>query len=145
MESTTLLAAEAAKPTTKIDGRSLNVAAEKLARLRELMPEAFSEGKLDISQMRRSLGEDIYMGEERYNLNWLGKSEAYKEIQKRTTATLIPDQEGSVDFDTAENVFIEGENLEVLRVLQKSYFGKVKMIYILEVMPLYIQMITLNG
>jgi adenine-specific DNA-methyltransferase len=130
MESTTLLAAEAAKPTTKIDGRSLNVAAEKLARLRELMPEAFSEGKLDISQMRRSLGEDIYMGEERYNLNWLGKSEAYKEIQKRTTATLIPDQEGSVDFDTAENVFIEGENLEVLRVLQKSYFGKVKMIYI---------------
>ncbi|WP_019949036.1 site-specific DNA-methyltransferase [Hymenobacter aerophilus] len=129
MESTTaptLLENEA----TRLDGQSLDVAAEKLAQLKQLMPEVFAEGKLDVDKLRLVLGEDVYVGEERYGLNWPGKAEAYKEIQKRTTATLVPDREGSVDFDTAENVFIEGENLEVLRVLQKSYFGKVKMIYI---------------
>lgn len=115
---------------SRLDGRSLDVAAEKLARLRDLMPEAFSEGKLDVDKLRLVLGEDVYVGEERYGLNWPGKAEAYKDIQRQTTATLVPDRDGSVEFDTAENVFIEGENLEVLRVLQKSYFGKVKMIYI---------------
>ncbi|MET4073645.1 DNA methyltransferase [Hymenobacter sp. UYCo722] len=130
MDSATKNATPDTVKATRLDGKSLDVAAEKLARLRELMPEIFAEGKLDVDKLKLVLGEDVYVGEERYGLNWPGKAEAYREIQKRTTATLVPDREGSVDFDTAENVFIEGENLEVLRVLQKSYFGKVKMIYI---------------
>ncbi|MDF7811643.1 site-specific DNA-methyltransferase [Hymenobacter sp. YC55] len=113
-----------------LDGSSLDVATEKLAQLRALLPDAFSEGKLDVDKLRLVLGEAVHTGEERYGLNWPGKAEAYKEIQKRTTATLAPDRAGSVEFDTSENVFIEGENLEVLRVLQKSYFGQVKMIFI---------------
>ena len=120
----------ATQATEQLDGSSLDVAAEKLAQLRALLPDAFSEGKLDVDKLRLTLGEAVHTGEERYGLNWPGKAEAYKEIQKRTTATLAPDRAGSVEFDASENVFIEGENLEVLRVLQKSYFGQVKMIFI---------------
>jgi len=76
------------------------------------------------------LGEDIEFKNERYVLNWAGKSDAFRVLQAPTTATLVPDKEESVNFDHTENVFIEGENLEVLKVLQKSYFGKIKMIYI---------------
>lgn len=116
--------------TTRLDGQSLNVAAETLNQLRELVPSAFSEGKLDFDKLRQVLGEDIYVIDERYGLNWPGKADAYKEIQRQTTATLVPALERSVDWDSTGNVFIEGENLEVLRVLQRAYFGKVKMIYI---------------
>jgi adenine-specific DNA-methyltransferase len=63
-------------------------------------------------------------------LNWAGKSDAFRVLQSPTTATLVPCKEESVGFDDTENIFIEGENLEVLKVLQKSYFGKIKMIYI---------------
>ncbi|HEX8426795.1 site-specific DNA-methyltransferase [Hymenobacter sp.] len=116
--------------TEPLDGSSLDVTAEKLAQLRQLLPDVFAAGKLDVHKLQLALGEAVHTGEERYGLNWPGKAEAYKEIQKRTTATLTPDRAGSVAFDTAEHVFIEGENLEVLRVLQKSYFGQVKMIFI---------------
>ena len=112
------------------DGHSLDVAAEKLRQLRQLLPEAFAEGRLDADKLRLVLGEAADAGEERYGLGWPGKAAAYQEMQRRTTATLAPDRAGSVDFDAARNVFIAGENLEVLRVLQKSYFGRVKMIYI---------------
>jgi len=118
------------KPVTNLNGESLDVVAEKLAQLRQLLPEAFAEGKLDVNKLRLVLGENAQVGEERYELNWPGKAEAYREVQRRTTATLVPDQEGSLNFEKTENIFIEGENLEVLRVLQKSYFGKVKMIFI---------------
>lgn len=118
------------KHLTSLDGQSADVAAEKLERLRQLLPEAFAEGKLNVNRLRRLLGEDAHVGEERYELNWPGKAEAYREIQRRTTATLVPDRAGSRHFEEAGNIFIEGENLEVLRVLQKSYFGKVKMIFI---------------
>ncbi|MBI5416550.1 site-specific DNA-methyltransferase, partial [Candidatus Poribacteria bacterium] len=73
---------------------------------------------------------DIEFKNERYVLNWAGKSEAFKILQSPTTATLVPCKDESINFDKTENVFIEGENLEVLKVLQKSYFGKIKMIYI---------------
>jgi adenine-specific DNA-methyltransferase len=76
------------------------------------------------------LGEDINFSNERYVLNWAGKSDAFKVLQTPSTKTLVPAKDESVNFDETQNIFIEGENLEVLKVLQKSYFGKVKMIYI---------------
>jgi len=85
---------------------------------------------VDWEKLKATLGEDINFSNERYVLNWAGKSEAFKILQEPTTATLVPDIEESVNFDNTGHIFIEGENLEVLKVLQKSYYGKVKMIYI---------------
>ncbi|MFN8362019.1 MAG: site-specific DNA-methyltransferase [Candidatus Kapaibacterium sp.] len=113
-----------------MDGKSTDIVAEKLAQLRELFPEVFSEDKIDFQRLKQALGEDLFAKGEHYELSWAGKSEARKAVQMQTTATLIPDRKSSIDFDNAPNIFIEGENLEVLRVLQKSLFGKVKMIYI---------------
>jgi adenine-specific DNA-methyltransferase len=113
-----------------MDGTSLTPEQEKLNALRQVLPEAFSEGKIDWEKLKATLGEDINFSNERYVLNWAGKSDAFKVLQMPTTKTLIPAKDESVNFDETENIFIEGENLEVLKVLQKSYFGKVKMIYI---------------
>jgi len=113
-----------------MDGKSLNILSDKLNKLKEIVPEAFTEDKIDWEKLKVTLGEDINLSEERYHLNWAGKSEVFRVLQQRTPATLIPVKEESVNFDETENVFIEGENLEVLKVLQKSYFGKIKMIYI---------------
>ena len=113
-----------------LNGKSLNITEEKLARLRELLPQAFSEGKVDWEKLRIALGEEGEFSDERYHLNWAGKTDAFRSLQAPTTATLAPCPEESVDFDGSDNVFIEGENLEALKILQKSYFGKVKMIYI---------------
>ena len=113
-----------------MDGKSLDVTAEKLEQLKDLFPDIFSEGKIDLLRLRKVLGEEVFVQNEHYELSWAGKGEARKQIQNQTTATMIPDHVGSVNFGDTQNVFIEGENLEVLRVLQKSYFGKVKMIYI---------------
>lgn len=113
-----------------MDGKSLTPQEVKLKQLQELMPEVFSEGKVDFERLKATLGEDINFSNERYVLNWAGKSDAFKALQTPSTKTLIPAKGESVNFDTTENIFIEGENLEVLKVLQKSYFGKVKMIYI---------------
>jgi adenine-specific DNA-methyltransferase len=113
-----------------MDGTSLTPEQEKLKALRQVLPEAFSEGKIDWEKLKATLGEDINFANERYVLNWAGKSDAFKVLQMPTTKTLIPAKDESVNFDETENIFIEGENFEVLKVLQKSYFGKVKMIYI---------------
>lgn len=110
---------------------SLNPADERRAQLATLMPEAFTEGKLDVVALKRALGEGaIVESGERYALTWAGKNAAYKVLQTPSTATLRPERDKSVNFDQAQHVFIEGENLEVLKVLQKAYFGKVKLIYI---------------
>jgi adenine-specific DNA-methyltransferase len=113
-----------------MDGKSLNITEEKLNRLKEIIPEAFTENKIDWEKLKAALGDDIEFKNERYVLNWAGKSDAFRALQSPSTATLVPCREESVDFDKSENIFIEGENLEVLKVLQKSYFGKIKMIYI---------------
>lgn len=113
-----------------MDGTSLTPEQEKLNALRQILPEAFTEGKVDWEKLKATLGEDVNFSNERYVLNWAGKSEAFKVLQTPTSKSLIPAKEESVNFDETENIFIEGENLEVLKVLQKSYFGKVKMIYI---------------
>lgn len=109
---------------------SMDIAAERRARLREIMPEAFAGDQIDFEQLKRALGEEVYAGKERYGLTWPGKAECMKVIQAPSIATLKPYREESVNFDTTENLFIEGDNLEVLKLLQKAYFGKVKMIYI---------------
>jgi len=113
-----------------LDGKSLDITAIQREKLKELFPEAFSEDKIDWEKLRLSLGDEAVIANERYVLNWAGKSDAFRAIQTATTATLRPQKDQSVNFDTTENVFIEGENLEVLKVLQKSYYGKIKMIYI---------------
>ncbi|QXP65719.1 site-specific DNA-methyltransferase [Polaribacter sp. AHE13PA] len=113
-----------------MDGISLTPEQEKLNALKKVLPEVFAEGKVDWEKLKATLGEDINFSNERYVLNWAGKSEAFKVLQAPTTKTLVPAKGESVNFDETKNIFIEGENLEVLKVLQKSYFGKVKMIYI---------------
>ncbi|MFA5575620.1 MAG: DNA methyltransferase [Brumimicrobium sp.] len=113
-----------------MDGASLTPEQEKLNALKQVLPEVFTEGKVDWEKLKATLGEDINFSNERYVLNWAGKSEAFKVLQTPTTKTLVPAKDESVNFDDTEHIFIEGENLEVLKVLQKSYFGKVKMIYI---------------
>jgi len=111
-------------------GQSMNPQAELLAKLMKEMPEIFAEGKIDTRKLKETLGEDVIADQERYGLTWAGKAECFKRIQETTTNTLKPCREESVDFDNSENLFIEGDNLQVLKVLQKSYYGKVKMIYI---------------
>lgn len=114
----------------KMDGKSLDISSDKANKLKELFPEVFTEDRVDWEKMKAALGEDINFSNERYVLNWAGKSDAFRALQARTTATLIPDREESINFDSTNHIFIEGENLEVLKVLQKSYYGKIKMIYI---------------
>ncbi|MGA3287383.1 MAG: site-specific DNA-methyltransferase [Bacteroidota bacterium] len=113
-----------------MDGKSFDVKQDQLRRLQEAFPESITEGKVDWEKLRLSLGEELILQNERYVLNWAGKSDAFRAIQTPTTATLKPQKDQSINFDTTENIFIEGENLEVLKVLQKSYYGKIKMIYI---------------
>lgn len=113
-----------------MDGHSLNITGDLIANLREIIPGAFTEDKINVEQLKQLLGEAINTDSERYQLSWAGKSEAYKILQLPTTATLIPKPDVSINWDSAQNVFIEGENLEVLKVLQKAYYGKVKVISI---------------
>lgn len=113
-----------------MDGYSQIPQKERLETLRLLMPEVFDEGHIDWEKLKAALGENVNFANERYVLNWAGKSEAFRVMQQPSTATLVPCREESVDFDNTQNIFIEGENMEVLKVLQKSYFRKVKMIYI---------------
>ena len=117
---------------SKISLESMDIAQEKREQLKALFPEVFSEGKIDFDQLKHVLGEWIEPREERerFGLNWSGKAECMKIIQQPSVATLKPARDESVNFDDTENLFIEGDNLEVLKLLQKSYFGKVKMIYI---------------
>lgn len=103
---------------------------ELAARLSELVPEAIADGKVDVEKLTELLGGDAGDDRERFGLFWPGKKRALRAAQEPTTATLRPDYENSKDWDTTKNVFIEGDNLEVLKILQKHYHGKIKMIYI---------------
>ncbi|MBU1900967.1 site-specific DNA-methyltransferase [Patescibacteria group bacterium] len=113
-----------------MNGKSLNAQEELLAMIREKFPEIFTEGKIDCDRLKQTLGDEVEMNIEQYGMNWAGKSNCFRVIQEPTTSTLKPIREESVNFDATENLFIEGDNLDVLKVLQKSYYGKVKMIYI---------------
>lgn len=115
----------------KMSLESVSISDHQKVKLKELFPEVFTEGsKIDFDQLKRTLGEMVDNGKERFGMNWAGKADCFKTIQQPSVATLVPCPEESIDFDTTENVFIEGDNLEVLKLLQKSYLGKIKMIYI---------------
>lgn len=115
----------------KLDLRSHNPTEDKRQDLFRLFPEVRTEGgKIDFERLKLTLGEIVDVGKERYGMNWPGKAECFKAIQAPSLGTLLPCREESVNFDTTENLIIEGDNLEVLKLLQKSYLGKVKMIYI---------------
>ena len=113
-----------------MNGESLDIKNDQLEKLKELFPEVITEGKVDWEKLKASLGEDVNFNNERYVLNWAGKSEGFKILQLPITDTLVPSPEESINFDTTQNIFIEGENLRVLKALQKSYYGKVKCIII---------------
>lgn len=120
-----------------MDGKSLSIKSEQIDKLKLLFPEVLSEGKIDFEKLKLTLGDELIPQsgtDERYVLNWAGKSDAFRAIQTPTTATLKPVPSDGLHLGggahLADNLFIEGENLEVLKVLQKSYYNKVKMIYI---------------
>jgi adenine-specific DNA-methyltransferase len=110
--------------------QSLDIVNNNIARLKELFPEVFTEGKIDFKVLQDILGDEIETEDEYYRFTWAGKAQARREAHKPSTGTLRPCIEESVDWDTTQNLYIEGDNLEVLKLLQKSYSNKVKMIYI---------------
>jgi adenine-specific DNA-methyltransferase len=118
------------KENNRIDETSPDMKAELLVKLRALVPEAFSDGKLDLDRLGELAGDAVATGPERYGITWPGKRDAIAMLQAPSRATLVPEPGQSVNFDEAQHVFIEGENLEVLKLLYKSYFGSVKLIYI---------------
>ncbi len=109
---------------------SADIVADNLEQLKGLLPEAFTEGKVDFDVLRQLLGDSVDEGEEKYGLNWHGKRRARKLALTPSTGTLRPCPEESIDWNSTQNLMIEGDNLEVLKLLQKSYAGKVKLIYI---------------
>jgi adenine-specific DNA-methyltransferase len=119
------------EPPQKLDLRSHDIAEDKRQELLRLFPEIRTEGdRLDFDRLKLVLGGRVDVGKERYGMNWPGKAECFNAIQTPSLGTLLPCPEQSVNFESTENLIIEGDNLEVLKLLQKPYLGKVKMIYI---------------
>ena len=116
--------------TTTLDGKTPDIAEENIGKLKQLFPEVFTEGKIDFEKLQQVLGEYVEDSNERYNFTWNGKGRALRLSQTPSLGTLRPCKEESKDWDTTQNLYIEGDNLEVLKLLQKSYYGKVKLIYI---------------
>ena len=114
----------------KLTGESKDILNENIQTLKELFPEIVSENKIDFDMFKSIFGEEIDDSSERYSFNWPGKTEAIKESQKQSTGTLRPCKEESKDWDTTKNLYIKGDNLEVLKLLQKGYHQKVKTIII---------------
>lgn len=118
------------KQIEKVERATPDLVRERVEELRRLFPEAFTEGRVDFDKLRQTLGSWVDARADRYTFSWAGKRDAVGLLQTPSRATLKPAPEESVEFDATGNVFVEGENLEVLKLLYKSYFGRVKMIYI---------------
>lgn len=114
----------------KLSGQTMDLVQHNIDNLKQLFPEVVTEGKIDFEKLKLVLGENIEINNEKYAFTWNGKSDAIKLAQTPSLGTLRPDKESSKNWDETENLYIEGDNLEVLKLLQKSYFGQVKMIYI---------------
>jgi adenine-specific DNA-methyltransferase len=110
--------------------KSEDILQSNIDTLKALFPTIVKEGKIDLKELEALLSDEIETSDEYYRFNWAGKSDARREANKPSTATLRPVKEESKNWDTTENIFIEGDNLEVLKLLQKSYPNQIKMIYV---------------
>lgn len=114
----------------KMDGMTMDIEQANVEKLKEVFPEVFADGKVDFDKLQGLLGHYIADDKEKYSFSWKGKADSLRLAQKRSTGTLRPCKEESKNWDTTENLYIEGDNLEVLKLLQSSYLNSVKMIYI---------------
>ncbi len=114
----------------KLTGESKDIILDNIAKLKELFPEIVTEDKIDFDILKKILGENIDDSKEKYSFSWPGKTQAIKESQKQSTGTLRPYKEESEHWDKTQNLYVEGDNLEVLKLLQKSYYNRIKCIYI---------------
>lgn len=114
----------------KLTGESKDIVSENISKLREIFPEIITDDKIDFKKLELILGEDIDDSKEKYSFIWPGKTQAIRESQKQSNGTLRPCKKESKDWNTTKNIYIEGDNLEVLKLLQKSYYNKIKAIYI---------------
>ena len=115
---------------TRLTGESKDIVSENIDILKKLFPEIVTEDKIDFDKFKSTFGEFVDDSHERYNFTWPGKTQAIRESQKQSTGTLRPCREESKNWDTTQNLYIEGDNLEVLKLLQKSYYNKIDAIYI---------------
>ena len=114
----------------KLNGESEDIVQDNISKLKEIFPEIVTEDKIDFDKLKLILGNNIDENPEKYNFTWPGKIQSIKESQKTSYGTLRPCKEESKNWNSTENLYIEGDNLEVLKLLQKSYNNKIKMIYI---------------
>ena len=114
----------------KMDGMTMNIEQANVEKLRKVFPEVFADGKVDFDKLQGLLGHYIADDKEKYSFSWKGKADSLRLAQKRSTGTLRPCKQESKNWDTTENLYIEGDNLEVLKLLQSSYLNSIKMIYI---------------
>ena len=114
----------------KLTGKSKDIVYENIEILKELFPDIVVEDKIDFDKFKSNFGEFIDDTHEKYNFTWPGKTQAIRESQKQSAGTLRPCPEESKNWETTQNLYIEGDNLEVLKLLQKGYYNKIKAIYI---------------
>ena len=110
----------------KMDGMTMNIEQENVEKLKEVFPEVFADGKVDFDKLQGLLGHYIADDKEKYSFSWKGKADSLRLAQKRSTGTLRPCKKESKNWDTTENLYIEGDNLEVLKLLQSSYLNSIK-------------------
>ena len=113
-----------------LNGESKDIVLDNISKIKKIFPEVRTENKIDFEKLQLILGKDIDDSREKYAFTWPGKTQAIKESQKQSTGTLRSCKEESKNWDTTQNLYIEGDNLEVLKLLQKSYYNKIKAIYI---------------
>ncbi|MBP3226102.1 MAG: DNA methyltransferase, partial [Methanobrevibacter sp.] len=114
----------------KLDGKSKDIICENISLLKDIFPDIVVEDKIDFDKFKSNFGEFIDNSHEKYNFTWPGKTQAVRESQKQSSGTLRPCPDESRNWDSTQNLYIEGDNLEILKLLQKSYYNKIKMIYI---------------
>ncbi|MGX7026013.1 DNA methyltransferase [Vagococcus hydrophili] len=114
----------------EVSSSSLNITEQNIEKMKDLFPEVLTEEKIDFDKLRLVLGDEVETESERYSFNWNGKKKTIQLAQQPTVATLKPNKSKSKNWDETKNLYIEGDNLEVLKILQKSYANKVKLIYL---------------
>ena len=114
----------------KLNGQSKDIVSENISKIKEIFPNVIVDGRIDFEMLKSILGEDTNDAHERYDFTWPGKTQVIKESYKQSTGTLRPSKTESKNWNITQNIYIEGDNLEVLKLLQKGYYNKIKMIYI---------------